>query len=255
MLLGKSRPAIRKLSRGHHSAFVYSASSTQHSATIHCPSICSSTHQAFIHPSIHSVTYLSTQYSSVIQCPSIHPSLHPPTVSIQHPLIPQSTHSVSLQAIQLSFSICICSNVCPSHLSIYSQGTDPSFHSSTGYGSNQPSFTHSNSNDLSYIQPTSTHLDTRIPWRAFSPGGRWEGCCPGDSETSTLLPKDYSSLESFLVLATKYLFLVSGTEFLQVAGAQQICNGSMNKKTLDPVLGSIKMNDIQSRTLLLVFTA
>ena len=118
MLPGKSRPKIRRLSRGHHSAFIHQhlTPSTQPPSMVH-PSAPS-----FIHLFIHSVSihpFTSPCNIHPSECLSIHPSSIHPFIyqSIQHPFIPLSTHPT----IQLSSSLFICSNVYLFHLSIHSE--------------------------------------------------------------------------------------------------------------------------------------
>lgn len=104
-LLGKPKPVIRTLSGGRHSAFIHPAPNTQHSATIHYPSICSPSHPAFTH-SIQSVSIQpSTQPDSSHRLYNVRlavrPSIHP---SIQYPPIHQSCHSTSINSsVQCSF--------------------------------------------------------------------------------------------------------------------------------------------------------
>ena len=201
MLPGKSKPKIRKLSRGHHSAFIHQhpAPSTQPPSIVHPSSIHllirSSIYPAIQCPFIHlSLRIISIHYTVSVR-PSSHPSIHqsypfniysflylPIQCPSNHPLVPQSMHLFK----HLSF---------PSIHSFKVQ-IHPSIHPLFIY----PSIHHSSTQIMSVYPKCSLLAFTLIPEspvELFHPGERGGGC-PGDFDTSTLLPKNHSILESFL---------------------------------------------------------
>lgn len=103
-LPGKPKPMVRTLSGCCHSAFIRPAPNTQHSATIHCPSVCSSLHPAFTH-SIHSVsiqpsTYPYSSHRLYNVCLSVRPSILP---SSTHPFISHVRSTSINSSVQSSF--------------------------------------------------------------------------------------------------------------------------------------------------------
>ena len=104
MLPGKSRPKIRRLSRGHHSAFIHqhlTPTLNPHPLSIHL--LIRLSIYSFI-VSIHPFTSPCTIHPSYSVCPSIHPvSTHSSIISVQHPLMPvyTSNHPTVFQYIHL----------------------------------------------------------------------------------------------------------------------------------------------------------
>lgn len=200
MLPGKSKPQIRRLSRGHHSAFIHQhlAPSTQPPTTVH-PSahlfIHLAIHSVSIHPSvslynIHPLYSVCLSVQPAIHYPSIHSHIH--SVSIHSSIYPFNVHPT----IQLSLDLCICSNISFPSIHSFKVQIHPSIHPLFIY----PSIHHSSTQIISVYPKCSLLAFTLIPESPVEPFHPEErgGGCPGDSDTSILLPKNHSILESFL---------------------------------------------------------